>query len=382
MEAHWSFIVAENLFCVFFLSEWIIRIQALKVRHHAVKDTSFVFDTCLVGVMVLETWLIPAAMLVASQTVGDGFVGKLSGLRIFRLLRLLRMARVARILRAVPELLIMVKALKAAFRSVFVTLFLLLIVTYVFGIAFAQLTVKSPVGDEMFSSVAESMYTLLLFGVLCLDYLEDIASKLNDVNPMMSVLLFVFVLLAALTIMNMLIGVLCEVVSAVAKLEKENLLVNYAHDKVGKVLEELDTDGNKLISKEELSHILANQSACKALHDVGVDVVALIDFADVMFWDSINQTEMQLSFSSFMEVVLNLRSSNVATVQDLFNLGRVVLNSFERVEQHMTNVLALLPDELRVTSQDALGNVDPISGQRPTLSRFFLSHSRQNPSSP
>jgi len=218
-------------------------------------------------------------------------------------------------------------------------LFLLLMVLYVFGIALAQLTFDTSTGDELFSSVGESMYTLLLFGVLSLDYISDISAKLHEVHILLPVVLFIFVLLAPLTIMNMLIGVLCEVVSAVAKIEKESLLVNYAIGKVGQIVESLDTDGDMMISKPEFLKILGNQQACKALHDVGVDVVGLVDFAEVLFWDTVLQKEVHLSFQDFMEIVLNLRSSNAATVKDILSLGRVVRSAIHKLGDRTEEVI-------------------------------------------
>ena len=47
------------------------------------------------------------------------------------------------------------------------------------------------------------------------------------------------------------IGVLCEVVSAVAATEREGLLVKYVHAKLRKVMALVDCDGDHQISKKE-----------------------------------------------------------------------------------------------------------------------------------
>ena len=55
-------------------------------------------------------------------------------LRLIRLLRLSRIARLAKLLRAVPELMILIKGILFATRSVFCTFALLSICIYVFAV--------------------------------------------------------------------------------------------------------------------------------------------------------------------------------------------------------------------------------------------------------
>jgi hypothetical protein len=233
------------------------------------------------------------------------------------------MARVAKLLRAMPELVIMIKALKAAMRSVFFTLILLSILLYVFGILFTQLCADAEI-SVWFPSVFGSMYYLLLWGVLCLDRLEEISAELFEVGFYMPPFLFLFVLLSALTVMNMLIGVLCEVVNNVAKTESEINLIETTRSTVMRVLESIDEDGNQMISKDEFLHILTNPRACKAFYSIGIDVVGLVDFANTIFWDAVSQTEEELSFEDFMERILKLRDSNKATVKDVLNLAKLL----------------------------------------------------------
>merc|ERR1712086_1005928 len=119
----------------------MVKLIAFRYKRSAFKDKWFVFDTFLVCTMVLETWIMSIIILSTSdRDGGGGGLGNASVLRIARLMRLTRMARMARLLRAFPELLILIKGMVASMRSVFTTLFLLVLFLYVFGIAFAQLT--------------------------------------------------------------------------------------------------------------------------------------------------------------------------------------------------------------------------------------------------
>merc|ERR1719498_444639 len=102
-------------------------------------------------------------MLAISSSGGksDG-IGNAGIMKVARLFRLSRMARMARLLRSIPELMIMIKGMAAACRSVFFTLCLLAFLTYVFAIAFKQLTDGTTVGSQHFNGVFQSMYSLLV----------------------------------------------------------------------------------------------------------------------------------------------------------------------------------------------------------------------------
>merc|ERR1719345_549936 len=96
---------------------------------------------------------------------GDG-LGNTSILRLVRLLRLTRMARMIRLLRAMPELMILVKGISVAMRSVFFTLCLLFLEIFIFAIAFTQLAASTPLEQSYFESVPGAMNSLLIRGTL------------------------------------------------------------------------------------------------------------------------------------------------------------------------------------------------------------------------
>merc|ERR1719261_1780026 len=114
--------------------------------------------------------------------------------------------------------------------------------------------------------------------------------------------------------MNMLIGVLCEVVSAVAVTEKEEMLVTFVHEKLTAVMALIDEDGGGTISRNEFMQILDNEGAIESLQDVGVDVIGLVDYADFIFGGDEEETEdgeeIELTLDQFMNVILQLRDSN------------------------------------------------------------------------
>merc|ERR1719182_628212 len=118
----------ENAFCTYFSAEVCIRFMAFEQKWRALHDMWFKFDSALVSLMILETWIMP---VVKSYQTDEGENSQLSQLSILRLLRLLRLTRMVRLMRAVPEILVLIKGMLAATRTVASTLALLILFLYI-----------------------------------------------------------------------------------------------------------------------------------------------------------------------------------------------------------------------------------------------------------
>jgi len=234
-------------------------------------------------------------------------------------------------LRALPDLMILLKGLLAAVRSVFFTFCLLLLVIYIFAIAIKQLSDETYMGSKYFNGVPKSMYTLFVRGAL-LDDIAVLVEEVFDESPIVAGLLMMFILAASVTIMNMLVGVLCQVVTTVAAVEKEEMTVGIFESKLRAVAERLDQNHDGNISMEEFCLILHDPAAAKALQAVGVDPVGLIDYADCIFETEDGSANKDLSFGQFIEVVLDLRGACTATVKNVIDL-RKYMHSMSRQTQ-------------------------------------------------
>jgi hypothetical protein len=308
-ESHAFFQFMEHSFCVYFTFEWICRFMAFKHKSNCVKDGWFVFDSILVFLMVGETWIM--TIVQAAMGGGESPVGGTSILRLFRLLRLSRMMRM---LKSLPELMILIKGMATAMKSVAYVMALLVLITYVFAIAFTQLAVETEIGDEYFANIAHSMYSLLIYATL-LDDLIDFTDALRLNMWVLLVIAFLYIALAALTVMNMLIGVLCEVVSEVAEGEREEIRTETLTNKMQEVVDALDSDQNQLLSYKEFTQIMSIPDALSALEEVGVSPVGVVDFAELFFFE--DGKPVELTFETFMEVILDLRETNSCTVKDM-----------------------------------------------------------------
>jgi len=338
-NTHPIFLIASNFFCVYFSVEWLIRFAAFQRKRNIFRDRCFIFDSFLLVLMILETWILGALVFrrTDGHEHGDGFK-KSSTLRLLKLMRLTRVARMVRILRAVPELMILIKGMFVAARSVLFTLSLLLVVVYVFAIAFVEVTDGTDVGKSYFDSVPSAVNSLILHGTL-LEECPRVANELGAISLGHILLFYLFILVASLTVMNMLVGILVEVVKVVSLVEKEQLQVNWVKDRLCAVTGHfrLDDGGEAQISKAEFEVLIQKPEAAKALHDVGVDVVGLVDFVDFLF-----KNDEDISFASFMETVLSLRGTNGATVKDVVDLRKCMMVEFARHETDTDCILEAL----------------------------------------
>jgi hypothetical protein len=101
------------------------------------------------------------------------------------------------------------------------------------------------------------MHNLIIYGTF-LDNLADFVlgvkedsseSRLNIAICL--IMVWLYIALASLTVMNMLIGVLCEVISAVAEEEKESMMIDKVKEKFSSIVEELDRNKDGVLSWEE-----------------------------------------------------------------------------------------------------------------------------------
>jgi hypothetical protein len=268
-----------------------------------------------------------------------------------------------------------------AMKSVVYVMGLLVIITYIFAIAFTQLAVGTPtIGEDLFANVAQSMYSLLIYATL-LDGLGGFLDALRFEQWPLLALALIFIALAALTVMNMLIGVLCEVVSAVGDAERETILTEAVKEKMLAIVATLDTNADNAISYEEFTQIMAKPEALQALEDVEVSPLGIIDFAELFFFED-NGEGIKLSFEDFMECVLDLRGSNTATVKDVLDLWKKVKTTTNKEAVLVKNIVNQLSDKVDYQLDDMQTRTDAVERQIGELVREVAKVARKYAPSP
>eukprot|EP00930_Biecheleria_cincta_P057399 TRINITY_DN43342_c0_g1_i1.p1 TRINITY_DN43342_c0_g1~~TRINITY_DN43342_c0_g1_i1.p1 ORF type:complete len:766 (-),score=166.86 TRINITY_DN43342_c0_g1_i1:126-2303(-) len=347
--------VMDHLFCTYFFCEIVIRFCAFEKKRDAFVDRWFVFDSILVTNMVVETWILPLIFLAMAEEASQNQVTDLTMLRMLRMVKLLRLTRISRFLRSVPELVIIVKAIGLAARSVVIFFLLWLIVIYVFAVVLRQITDGTPVGNKWFRSVPSSMNTLLLDGILA-DY-GGVIRELGDVNPGYWMVMISFVLLASITIMYMLVGVLVEVVGVISATEKEGMLISFLSDSVREklILRGHNPDSN--LTKYELQNFLLESDVCMLLGSLDINVEAIMDMLEMTF-DDLDKKGRDMTFVKLIDMLLDGREGNAATVKDKTDLLRVlksqVRNSASELEEKMETNFLMLKEGLDEIRDDTL----------------------------
>lgn len=288
-------IVVENIFCVYFTFEVFVRFFAYEVKRKCISDAWFVFDSILVACMIFETWI----MVIVAAIVG-GELQAIGPLAVLRLLRLLRLARMGRLLRAVPELAKLVKGIVKAARSVFFILLFLVLVMYVFSIIFTGSfsdreqypltpycsneiaqglnesegclgdTEFGELGQDLCASMGDTFMTLFTRGVLG-DNLDETVQAILDQSVMLMWVFLIFLIITFATLLNMLIGVICNVISEAASDEEEQEAANSLRDTIEEAFAQIDSDHNGLLSSQEWQQIKDDEKVREAFRNIGVE---------------------------------------------------------------------------------------------------------------
>lgn len=244
------FEVGESMFCAVFLLELLVRIFAYRHKEQFFYDPDMrkwnVFDLVLVTSMVMDTWVLTYLVEVDA-----------SNLKMLSTLRLLRLMRMTRILRLIPELGMMVKSMIAAVRSVFSTGVLALGIMYIFAILFTQ-WVKTYGSQGKCIGAAADVCLQDYFGTIALSFLAltqilvfddtfEVVRPIFKEQVAMGALLVLYILLVSFTVLNMLIGIICDIVSETTASEREKQLMR----RVEEIFLEMDTDDSGTVTREE-----------------------------------------------------------------------------------------------------------------------------------
>jgi len=354
-ELHFSLI--ENAFMIYFVLEILVRFLSFQHKRDCLRYAWFVFDSVLVFVTLLEGYALGFIVQQMNSV-------NLDIIRTARLAKLVRLARLARLLRSVPELVIVVKAIGAAARSIAVIGSFVLIVVYIFAVALKQLLrdYDSGAGNPKFNTVWTSMNSLLLNSILS-DNVQ-IFLPLTEDHPALYPVIMTFVLVTGVMLMYMLIGVMVNVISMVAATEREGMAVQFLASTLRAVGKELMPDkifdGPQPWSKEEFKELVVQPEVVRLLWDVEVDVYALIDVIDNTCEEILEREGRRVTFSDIVNTMLNMRGHNVATVKDVKSNLRAMKTVFSAELEQMNTTLS---NDIRTIKQGIVNLQDDSSDE-------------------
>jgi hypothetical protein len=282
------------------------------------------------------------------------------------------MARIARLLKRWPELMVLLKGIGIATRSVFSTLMLLMCVVYVFALAIRYMTIDTEVGDKYFSSTPTGMKFLFFHSAMpdTMDFIEETGAE----TAIAAILIVIFVLMTTLTLMNMLIGVVCEVMSIVSTVQQHALKMSTIKEgfrmvlqhKLGEDIDEIESHG---VTKKFFQTLLMETEVVRLLHEVGVDPVGLIDYIDHIFNGDLagSDSKQVLSFNKLVEVICDLSGTNHCTVKDVVDMRLLLTRQIGRVESLMMETLETSQRLETIQQLDNARRQTPSPRQRPPV---------------
>lgn len=312
------------------------------------RDGWFKFDTVLVCLMIFETWIM--APLVALISFGGAGIP----VQPLRLMRLLRLTRMSRLMRAIPELVTMTKGMKVASRAVLSSLLMVALLLYTFAIILNLVLkeedkINKKLSPRNFKTIPQTMWTLLIDGTLLDSTGNVLSTLLFSQKPAcwLSCLVFMtFILLSGITVMNMLIGVLCEVVSAVAQAEKDGAAILLAKQSILLSLKKFE-NADGMISYSALQRVFSDKQAKAVLKRLNIDRLFLLELQQLLF----HKPDTVVTHKAIMEVMLMCRGDLPVTVQHLASAQAAMYGSIHNLEQKICQRLEVVAYNLLITKR-------------------------------
>jgi len=387
-------VVVENIFCVYFTVEVVVRFLAFRWKihgrddhgrpHGCYRDAWFVFDSCLVTCMVLETWVMAVVSIILGSSGGSSFLSNFSALRLLRLLRLTRMAR---LMRSVPELMTLVKGMVSAAKAVFFILMFLVLVMYVFAIIMVSIVgdpeanrvAEEDTCEHMFGTMGDAMMSLFTNGVLGDNLSQAVQGILNFPNGegsgtglFLMWLFMLFFAISSMTLLNMLIGVLCEVITQTAESEKGSTQIRDLTLSIEDAFDLIDTNLDGRVCEDEWSRIKHNPEVRSQFSHLGVVDSQMDDRLDemqeVMFHGKHGNKKKErddgFPMPQLIEKVIAMRPDLPASALELEILRAKVSIKDSQFNVHLINT------EM---------HIQQMLGQRPTIAQISSGHATLRP---
>jgi len=273
------FYVLQHTCSAIFLLELMVRLAAHGFTFFYSADWVWnLLDVILVLCSLME--VIVDIIFVTGVKVNS--VDNMSNLRIIRVMRmtrLIRSFRIPRIIRFVSALRLLVYSIVATLRSLVWAMILLVMITYVFGIAFTQAT-NDKLGDsrdgaqdadlevkllKYWGSLTTSIFTLYKSITGGISW-HDVVDPLEEMHVMWAILFAAFISFSYFAVLNVITGVFCN--SAIATATRDPDMVIHSliaekktyMDNLKKLFKNVDADKSGLVTIHEFETLMTDDA--------------------------------------------------------------------------------------------------------------------------
>merc|ERR1719491_1417745 len=256
----------------------------------------------------------------------------------------------ARLMRAVPEMMVIIKGMVASTRTVVITGALMTLVLYTFCILFTDAyhereraeDVEEPEIEAMFGTMGKSMFSLFIYATI----LDDVTQATNAIRAsenwwMLTAFMFV-ILISSFMMLNMLIGVLVEVVGATAEGEREKAIESNIREAIGHIFSNMDQDSNKEISRGEFLAMRKHKAVMDALGELDIHSAHFNLYAELLFRPSEEQESggvvPGISYEKLVSMILRLRPGSFVSALDFAAFAKTIPGIHDRIKGRVMKV--------------------------------------------
>jgi hypothetical protein len=223
----------------------------------------------------------------------------------------------------------------------------------------------------MFGTMEDAMMSLFTHGVLgdnlnpaAAEILKYPKGKSEFMGTVLLWLFFIFFAISAMTLLNMLIGVLCEVVTQTAASESENSQVNDLRMCIEDAFELIDTDENGRCSEAEWSRIKFDPEIRKQLDRIFGVLPSEMDQRLDQMQQTLFNTETAkadgLPLEELVQKVIDVRPDKPASTLEIEILRSKVARKEKQFSARLSNVEGILQ---RVMKMRGLSMSSPGAGE-------------------
>jgi len=175
--------------------------------------------------------------------------------------------------------------------------------------------------------------------------LDDITACTNTIRASgpnwMPMLFFfiVFVLLSSFTMLNMLIGILCEVVVATGEGERNRSSQESVREAIVDLFQSIDKDSSGEISKDEFMSMRNNDRVMKALKELEIKAKHFEMYAALLFkQEEESGASPTFDFEKTINLIMRLRPGTKVSALDFASFQMTVYRNHDNLKKHISGI--------------------------------------------
>jgi hypothetical protein len=192
-------------------------------------------------------------------------------------------------------------------------------------------------------------------GTILDDYTAASDSIRASGNAAMLFAFIIFTLISSFMMLNMLIGVLVEVVDATKEGERNKAIETKVRDVIGKLFDSMDEDSNREISRGEFMGMRKNKEVMEALKELDIGGMHFEMYSELFFSPPAESMPAPtMGYEALVSMILRLRPGSFVSALDFASFARAISCIHDRIKERIVTVENLCLE----IAEDTLGGTD------------------------